>query len=201
MSNVLPLVRQPGPGPAPDPRPLRRLRLYSRLLALLLAAIAALFTIAAAAVLLAMLAYDGPLLQIGPASMLIGDEAAPPGYVPFGSLPLLQRLVYIGVGVARTAPEVLILVRLRTLFALYSRGVVFARANAECIRDVGLCLVLDATLPFACHLLLSATGNEIDRVWFHFASLQELVLGVLVSVIASVMQVGREIEEERSQFV
>lgn len=100
MPNVLPLNRQPGPGSAPDPRPLRRLRLYSRLLALFLAAIAALFTIAAAAVLLAMLVYDGPLLQIGPASMLLGEEAVPPGYVPFGSLPLLQRLVYVGVGIS-----------------------------------------------------------------------------------------------------
>jgi len=51
------------------------------------------------------------------------------------------------------------------------------------------------------HLALSATGYEIDRNWAHMVSLQELVLGGVVFVVAGVMQVGREIEEDREGFV
>ena len=44
-------------------------------------------------------------------------------------------------------------------------------------------------------------GWEIDRNWAHFTSLQELVLGGVVAVVALVMEAGREIEEERGLFV
>jgi uncharacterized membrane protein YbjE (DUF340 family) len=46
-----------------------------------------------------------------------------------------------------------------------------------------------------------ATGYEIDKNWAHMASLQAFVLGLLVFVIGQVMQVGREIEEDREAFV
>jgi hypothetical protein len=46
-----------------------------------------------------------------------------------------------------------------------------------------------------------ATGYEIDKNWAHMASVQAFVLGLLVFVIGQVMQVGREIEEDREAFV
>ena len=54
---------------------------------------------------------------------------------------------------------------------------------------------------FACHLVLSATGYEIDGAWAHMTSVQEAILGAVVFVIALVMQAGREIEEDREGFV
>ena len=48
---------------------------------------------------------------------------------------------------------------------------------------------------------LSALHLVIDRQWMHASSVQELVLGAVVYVIALVMQVGHEIEQERGQFV
>jgi hypothetical protein len=56
-------------------------------------------------------------------------------------------------------------------------------------------------LPFLVHLILSATGYEIDGLWAHMVSLQELVLGSVVFVIALVMQAGHEIEQDREGFV
>ena len=66
---------------------------------------------------------------------------------------------------------------------------------------MGFCLILDAAAPFLCHLVLSATGYEIDRMWAHMAAAQELVLGAVVFVIAAVMQAGHEIEQDREGFV
>ena len=55
--------------------------------------------------------------------------------------------------------------------------------------------------PFLCHLVLDATNYEIDKAWMHLSSLQAFILGLLVFVIAQVMQVGREIEEDRKAFI
>lgn len=128
-------------------------------------------------------------------------DSSSTGAVPLGSLPLDNKLASVAVGVARNLPSVLVLLNLAALFRLYSRGEVFGRANAMRLRDVGLWLVVGETMPFVCHALLSMTPYEVDKRWLHLGSFQEVILGVLVFVIASVMQVGREIEEERGQFV
>jgi hypothetical protein len=201
MSNVLSLMSAAGRAPDPGPQLRRRVRLLSRGLALLLTALAALMLAVTVGGLLAALFYSGPGLRIGSSGAWIGEGIGPAGYVAFGSLPLFHRIVYGLVWVVRSTPAVAILWSLRALFRLYAKGVVFERANAALIRGVGLWLVVDALLPFLCHLLLSATGLEIDKAWLHFASFQELVLGALVFVIAEVMQVGQQIDEDRSQFV
>ena len=90
---------------------------------------------------------------------------------------------------------------LRSLFRLYSQGKVFGLPNARLIQLMGVCLVADAAAPFLCHLVLSATGYEIDKMWAHMASVQELILGAVVFVIALVMKAGHEIEEDREGFV
>jgi hypothetical protein len=52
-----------------------------------------------------------------------------------------------------------------------------------------------------CHLVLSATGYEIDKNWAHMVSFDEAMLGAVVFVIAWVMQAGHEIEQDREGFV
>jgi hypothetical protein len=149
----------------------------------------------------AILLYPGDRLKIGPTSAWIGSGAGPPGYVPFSALEPVQRLAYALAHVVRCAPAAFLFWHLRGLFRLYSQGVVFAPQNARHVQWAGVALIADALAPLVCHLALSATGMEIDRRWAHVTSLQTLVLGGLVIVIAQVMQVGREIEDERSQFV
>jgi hypothetical protein len=41
----------------------------------------------------------------------------------------------------------------------------------------------------------------MSQAWMHGSSIEQLILGAVVFVIAQVMQLGRELEEERSQFV
>ena len=42
---------------------------------------------------------------------------------------------------------------------------------------------------------------ELDRRWAHLGSVQEGVVGLLLFVVAAVMTLGREIEEDGRGFV
>ena len=206
MSNVLPFARLARLSAAREPTPApglhRGVRGFSRALAWSFTAAAVLLAALLTAALLAMFLYRGGVLGLGAQGGLISfNGRLPAGYTPLGALPLANKLVYLLVGVVREAPKVAILLCQAALFRLYSQGVVFDRANARHLRDTGLWLVVDGVAPLLCHLALAATGYEIDRRWAHLGSLQEMVLGALLFVIAEVMKVGREIEEERSQFV
>lgn len=201
MATVLhlkPLYREPVAPPA-ESSAQRRVRLGSRAAAWLFTA---LFTLAAAilvAAIATMLFYKGELVRIGPDNCYIGE--APANTVAFGSLPLVHRLVYVGVGIARATPILMIFWSLRALFRGYARGEVFSAAAARRFSRVGAWLCAYAVSPLLCHLFLSATGYEIDKNWAHMASLQAFILGLLVFVVGQVMQVGREIEEDREAFV
>ena len=177
----------------------RRVRLGSRGLEVLFTGLFGLCVAIALAAFATMLFYKGELVRIGPDNCYIGE--GPANSVAFGSLPLVHRLVYVLVGVVRATPIIMIFWSLRGLFRLYARGQVFAPANAAQFRRIGVWLCAYAVSPFACHLFLDATGYEIDKNWAHMASLQAFVLGLLVFVIGQVMQVGREIEEDREAFI
>lgn len=189
------------PAESGESRAARRLRDWSRVFVAIFGICLAVSATLGVVAVLAILFYRGDSLQIGSTSAWIGTPPAPAGFVPFAGLPLAQKLAYALVAAVRAAPSVLLFWNLRGLFLLYEKGTVFGRDNAERIRWAGVWLVADALAPFACHLFLSVTGLEIDRGWAHVLSLQELVLGGVVLVIAQVMQLGREIEEEREQFV
>lgn len=149
-----------------------------------------------------VLLYSGPHLQAGPHHFELTARSAPlPGFVVVGALPWATKAAYAVVALARTAPAVMIVWNLRSLFQLYASGQVFAAGNAAAIKSIGLWLIASAVDPFACHLFLTGLGREIDHNWFHMQEVQAFVLGGLVFVIAQVMQVGREIEEDWSQFV
>lgn len=179
----------------------RRLRHWSRVFVAVFGIALAVSVMLGVVAVLAILFYSGEHVQIGAASAWIGDPPAPRGFVTFASLPAVQRLAYAVVALVRAAPSVLLFWNLRELFLCYQRGAVFARETTVHIRQAGVWLIADAIAPFACHLVLSLTGMEIDRGWAHVLSLQELVLGGVVFVVAQVMQLGREIEEDREQFV
>ena len=180
-----------------------RIQLASRVLAVLFAALTGLFGAFVVALVAFALFWPAPGgLYAGPHDFLVLPRGvAPLGYVAFRSLGLAQQLAYIGVHLIRSAPALLIFWSLKRLFGLYAGGVVFARENAALIKRIGFWLAIDAVAPFACHLFLAATHWEVDHNWLQFAGLQELILGGVVFVIALVMEAGREIEEDRGQFV
>lgn len=177
----------------------RRVRLGSRALAWLFTGLLALALLVLAAALATMIFYEGELVRIGPDNAYLGG--GPANSVAFSSLPLFHRLVYCLVGIVRATPIIMLFWSLRRLFGLYAVGRVFEPENGRCFSHIGGWLCAYSLAPFACHVVLSATGYEIDRNWAHLASLQAFILGLLVLVIGEVMRVGREIEEDRKAFI
>jgi hypothetical protein len=125
----------------------------------------------------------------------------PPHYVAVVDMPLVQRLAHVPVGLLNAAPIVVLFWSLRRLFGLYAKGVVFAPQNARSLKHIGAALIVLAVAPWLGHTVLDSLHLAIDRAWMHASSLQELILGAIVYVIAQVMQLGRELEEEQRQFV
>lgn len=201
MATLLKFPNEPAPLATPplETHAQRRVRRGSRGLELFFAALFAGFALIMAAGFAAMLFYSGELLRIGPDGCYIGG--GPANSVAFGSLPIDHRLVYVATGAVRYAPVLMLFWHLRALFGHYARGQVFSLGAAKAFSRIGGWLCACALAPLACHLALSATGYEIDRNWFHMASVQAFVLGLLVFVIGQVMQVGREIQEDREGFV
>lgn len=177
----------------------RRLQLFSRLLSWLFTGLLVVVGVVAAVLIAGIVFYPGDDYRIGSDAVWIGTGS--PDSAPFHSLSLPHKLAYVLVGIARTAPTLLIFWHMRELFGLYAGGTVFAPQNAKHLGRAGAWLCVYALAPFACHLFLQATGYEIDQRWMHLSSIQAFVLGLMVFVIAQVMRVGREIEEDREGFI
>jgi hypothetical protein len=180
--------------PEPEPTPAhRRIRQVSRGLSWLFTGLLVLWGLFCALLLVAFLIpFVGRYVGIGPTGMLLTTlPHLPPRFVSFADLPLLQRLAHVPVGLINFMPPLAIFFGLRQLFGLYARGVVFSRDNARCIQWIGVALVAHAVAP----------GLGVAFLTAIHISPEELVLGAVVYVIALVMQVGHEIEEERGQFV
>jgi hypothetical protein len=188
------------PRPAATPS-YRKIRAASRGFELLFAGLFGAFILLAIFSLWVLFFYQGTMIAVGPRGGILTTAPLPPDFVPFYTWRFDQRLVYAVDVIVRAAPTIYLFWCLRSLFRRYGQGEVFTDRTARLIQLMGVCLVLDAALPFLCHLVLSATGYEIDKLWAHMAAVQELVLGAVVFVIALVMQAGREIEEDREGFV
>jgi hypothetical protein len=186
--------------PAPMPS-FRKIRAASRGFELLFAGLFAAFIALAVFSLWVLFFYKGTMIAIGPRGGILTTAPLPADFVPFYTWRFDQRLVYAVDVLVRAAPTIYMFWCLRSLFRLYGQGQVFTARTARLIQAMGLCLIADAALPFLCHVVLSATGYEIDKMWAHLAAVQELVLGATVLVIALVMQAGREIEEDREGFI
>lgn len=99
-----------------------------------------------------------------------------------------------------TLPILLAFWNLRGLFALYARGIVFARENAAHLKRVGLWLVVYPFAKVLANMIFQAAGGT-DKAWFHMELIYALVAGLIVFVIAQVMEFGHEIEQEKDSFV
>jgi hypothetical protein len=188
------------PRPAATPS-VRKIRAASRGFEVLFAILFTAFIALAIFSLWILFFYQGTMIAVGPRGGIITTDPLPPDFVPFFTWRFDQRLVYAVDVIVRAIPTIYLFGALRSLFRLYGQGEVFTDRTARLIQAMGVCLIADAALPFLCHLVLSATGYEIDKLWAHMAAVQELVLGAVVFVVALVMQAGREIEEDREGFI
>jgi hypothetical protein len=191
------------PEPTPSESPLRRrLRRNSETLAALFAALLAAAIVFAAMLILIALFYQGERVSFGPGGLWLGlPPDASAGRIALSTLSAPQRLAGAVALILLVAPSAYIFARLRLLFRLYARGVVFAPENAHCLRHVGLGLIAYSLAPFCANriALLFRVGN--DPSWFHLYEVHAAVLGALVFVIADVMRCAHEIEAERDGFV
>ena len=189
------------PRPAATPA-FRRLRTASRGLEWLFTGLLVVFVALTVFGLGVLLFYHGTVLAFGSRGGLITlSGPVPPDFLPLRDWRFDQRLAYGPVWIVRSTPALGLFWCLRALFRLYGDAEVFTERTARLIKWMGIWLVADAVAPLICHLVLSATGYEIDKAWAHMKSVEEAVLGAVVFVIALVMQAGREIEEDREGFI
>jgi len=119
--------------------------------------------------------------------------------IPLGTLSVQQRLALVALEGLCAPCTALALHHLRRLFVLYSRGVVFAESNIRHIRSLGMWLVVAAIannlagrlFGWITHAPISSTSNAALMV----------VLGAMIYVIAYVMELGREADLERKDFL
>ena len=163
---------------------------------------AVLFAALVGSVIAATVLLPGGMIGLGPQGGWL-DIAGhmPRGYTALGDLPSSEKLAYLLIAVVREGPKLAILFNQAALFRLYSEGAVFQPANARRLRDTGAWLLVDGVAPLICHVALAATGLEVDRRWVHLGSVQEAVVGLLLFVIAAVMTLGREIEDDARGFL
>jgi hypothetical protein len=151
-----------------------------------------------------VLVYRGHHAAFGPEGGLIGyPELATlqPGYVYFSDITLPYRLGMEFALITQFVPATLVLMHLRGLFRLYAQGVVFAEENALAFKRMGQWLIAYALAPFVSVKILTLVNLVIDRAWFHNTEIYALGLGTILFIIAEVMRAGREIEQERDEFV
>ncbi|HEX4024791.1 MAG TPA: DUF2975 domain-containing protein [Steroidobacteraceae bacterium] len=129
----------------------------------------------------------------------IGPYSHNPAFVALNSLDLQLRLTVAVLAALCAAGSILVLVQLRALFSLYSRGVVFAADNVARMKKFGLWLVVTAiVVNVSGRLFARALGAPAEAT---ANAAMTVIYGVMIYVIAHVMALAREADLERKEFV
>lgn len=193
------------PPPLPEEAPvLARIRRLSRPLEWLFVGLFAIGAVLLAVAVVAVLTYSGDRLQIRPGGMQIYVEAVvpppPPGWTTVGVIPLVRKVALATSACLMIGPALVILWQLRRLFRLYGSGRILAAENARIIGLIATWLVAYAVAPTLGHFVGEAAGFD-DEGWLRLDSLQALVLGLILFVMARVMRWGAEVADDASRFV
>jgi hypothetical protein len=119
--------------------------------------------------------------------------------IPLDTLGIQQRCMIAALDALCATCTALAVLHLRRLFDLYSRGIVFAEDNIRHIKRFGMWLVVAAiainvagrVFVWTTHAAIFGTSNAALMV----------VLGAMIYVIAYVMELGREADLERKDFL
>lgn len=202
MSNVVefsPFEEQPVAVPT---APHRWLPPLSRGLAWLFAAATAFSVFWLAAAFVVIFFFSNHLLMgaDGGQFALPGIPHAKPGMVRFSDQPFATHVAGLVAMVLGMVPVALICWHLRGLFTLYARSIVFARENAMHLKRIGLWLVIWPIAKFVGNAQFQYFGGT-DKAWAQMIFVYAFILGLIVFVIAQVMEFGREIEQEKDSFI
>lgn len=119
--------------------------------------------------------------------------------VALESLAFGQRAVLAFLAAVCATCGAFVILHLRQLFALYSRGVVFSEGNIRHIKQFGLWLVVAAVVVNGSgRIFLVVTGQHAHDT---ANAAMALIYGGMIYVIARVMELGRQADEERNEFV
>jgi hypothetical protein len=191
--------------PAGEMRAPRRLRALSRGLSLLFALLLGLVIFILLAAIVALLFFP-QYLQTNSSSVgiWIGPHGTVPplrpGMVRLSDQPLITHLAGAADVAIGLTPVFFIFSHLRRLFRLYAAGIVFTQQNAVHLKHIGLWLIAYPFANFISNLVFQLAGGT-DHSWFHASDIEALVLGLIVTVIAQVMEFGRAIEQEKDSFI
>ncbi len=201
LALVLPFPPPPDGSPEPQPARIEGLsRGLSWLFTVLFGLGAAILGLAVAGAVF----YAGERLQVRPGGMQIYLEAQvpppPPDWSFARDLPLIQKVALACSATVMLTPALAVLWQLRRLFRLYAVGRILEVENARVIGSMAAWLVAYAVAPAVGHMLVAASGFD-DRGWLRLDSLQALLLGLVLFVIARVMRWGAEVADDAGRFV
>jgi hypothetical protein len=119
--------------------------------------------------------------------------------IPVDTLSIQQRCAVAGLDAVCAACTALALRHLYRLFGLYSRGIVFAENNIRHIKWFGIWLVAAAiSANVSGPLFVRVTGGLTQST---ANAALTVIFGAMIYVIAHVMELGREADLERKDFL
>lgn len=137
--------------------------------------------------------------QTGLGLAISRESTAPGSGVALASLGTGQRINLALLTAAGAACGALMLFHLRQLFDLYARGIVFARASARHLKRFALWLAASAiAINISGRLFETITGTAPERI---ANAAMAVVLAAMIYVIASVLELAVEADEERKEFI
>ena len=199
MQNAIDLPRQV--------RALGRIRALSRPLTLLISialGLSIVIPIAEILVILFFHQFGSPRASVSfnewGVGLTIGNiELQNEALIPLDSLAFGQRLAAAGLAALCATCAAIALTHLRALFALYSRGTVFATVNIVRMKKFGLWLAMTGiVVNVSGRLFVLAMGAPVQGT---ANAAMAVVYGAMIYVIAYVMQLGREADLERKEFL
>jgi hypothetical protein len=188
--------------PRAESKALRRIRLLSLPFEILFAALTAVMVATYAVVILAGLFYEGEnfrLTQSGP-TVFLGDDRYPADSIRVADVLLAARLVGLVLVTAIHGSLIAALFSLHKLFGCYRRGAVFAQAPIQWMRRAGFFLIAFGLAPALVQPVVQAAGL-MDRDWLHGHSIAAVLVGGALFVLAYVIALGRELEQEGEGYV
>ena len=183
---------------------LRRVRRFSRPIVILLSIALGLVVLVQVPEVIAMLFFfhRGGTWHATVASSAEGIGLSIPGHAPdvmLESLSFGQRSALALLAALCAACGGLAIFHLRQLFALYSRGEVFAAANIGHIKQFGLWLAASGIVVNVADRLFPVITGQPTHGFANAA--MAFVYGAMTWVVAHVMDLGRQADVERKEFI
>ncbi|MEM9964890.1 MAG: hypothetical protein AAGC58_06030 [Asticcacaulis sp.] len=141
-------------------------------------------------------------IWVGPGNAYIvpAFEAPPLGASAFSDLPILTIATAGLAFFLISGPLVIACYYLKRLFAHYRLGDVFGKDPQVAMQNAAVALIAFALPPGLLQPVLRLAGSP-DRQWFNSHSLATLMVGTVLLVLARVLVLGREVEDEAKGFI